>query len=320
MFRNDDLMTGLVDSIAKGELTTIVFVCLNGCIDTIETPSGTASSLATASILIKDLVSSGSAVMASLTAMVVHRQAMSRGWPTHGHVASIVTVGDAPRDESHARSWCRMGCRADLSIFATTLDTFVAVAVKLGEILPEILVSWRDVVAILNGCEAGGEVSEGVSVEFVHMTLMWTLEFVLVTDTKQYYARRCTYLQVSKLGELFPAAFKLANVRFGLLMHDLVSTDVAALGKGLATDLARVRTFSSMAPFMSLKWYVSLVTQLSCRIIYLEVSKLREALSAVRSLACLILRLANLFWDVLFYYKMRTYIWLLSCMCSDMNL
>lgn len=60
------------------------------------------------------------------------------------------------------------------------------------------------------------------------------------------------HLKVSKLGELLSAVIQETSEWFGMLMGDLVSTDVASLSKSFLTYITRKWLFSSMASLMSL--------------------------------------------------------------------
>jgi hypothetical protein len=62
------------------------------------------------------------------------------------------------------------GVRADLAILATTLDTLIAILVKIGKVLPEFLVSGMDNISIL-----GSQGADGGNVEFVLVGLGETL-------------------------------------------------------------------------------------------------------------------------------------------------
>ena len=59
------------------------------------------------------------------------------------------------------------GVRADLAVLATTLDSLVTVLVQVGEVLPQLLVSSMDNVAVLDGGELGCQCANGRDVEFV---------------------------------------------------------------------------------------------------------------------------------------------------------
>lgn len=63
---------------------------------------------------------------------------------------------------------------------------------------------------------------------------------------------RGTYFEVSKLGELLPAVVQEAGEGFGMLMSDLMSTDIAPLGKPLLADIAGKGFLACMAPLMGL--------------------------------------------------------------------
>lgn len=68
---------------------------------------------------------------------------------------------------SHSRHSHRI--RANLAILATTLDSFVAILVQVGEVLPQFLVSSMDNVSILDRGELGSQSANGGNVEFVLM-------------------------------------------------------------------------------------------------------------------------------------------------------
>ena len=77
-----------------------------------------------------------------------------------------------------------------------------------------------------------------------------------VTGNRQYGAwlrLSCTHFEVAKLGELLAAVVKPACEWFDLLVDDLVSADVASLGKCLAANLASVWSFPGMPPFVCLQ-------------------------------------------------------------------
>jgi hypothetical protein len=59
------------------------------------------------------------------------------------------------------------GVRANLAILTTTLDSFVAILVQIGEVLPQFLVSSMDDVSILDGGELGSQSADGGNMEFV---------------------------------------------------------------------------------------------------------------------------------------------------------
>ena len=61
-----------------------------------------------------------------------------------------------------------------------------------------------------------------------------------------------TNLKVSELSELFAAVIESAEIRLGLVVDDLVGTNVAALSESLATDFAWVWSFTCMAAFVCL--------------------------------------------------------------------
>ena len=60
-------------------------------------------------------------------------------------------------------------------------------------------------------------------------------------------------LQVTQLSELLAAVIELACKGFDLLMDDLVCTNIASLGKRLATNFATVWSLSSMSPLVCLR-------------------------------------------------------------------
>ena len=61
------------------------------------------------------------------------------------------------------------------------------------------------------------------------------------------------------MGELLTTLVEAAEVRLGLLVNNLVSTNVSALGESLPTDVAVVWSLASMASLMGL--YVTLVSE-----------------------------------------------------------
>lgn len=65
-------------------------------------------------------------------------------------------------------------------------------------------------------------------------------------------ARR-TYLEIAELGELLAAVIKATEVGLGLIVHDFVRSDVAALGKSLSADFALVWSFTGVSTFMGLE-------------------------------------------------------------------
>lgn len=60
----------------------------------------------------------------------------------------------------------------DLAVLAAAFDALVAVLVERSEVLPELLVSVGDFVAVGHGGEFGGEVADDVGVEFVLVLLL----------------------------------------------------------------------------------------------------------------------------------------------------
>lgn len=85
--------------------------------------------------------------------------------------------------------------------------------------------------------------------------------------------------------ELLATALELAGEGLDVLVDNLVSSHIAALGKSLAADVAVVRPLARVAAF------VSLCPVRACSVCwllgraYLEVAKLGESLSAGRLLA-----------------------------------
>lgn len=69
------------------------------------------------------------------------------------------------------------------------------------------------------------------------------------------------HLEISQLSKLFAAVIKFAREGFNLLMDNLVGTDIATLGKGLATNVTAVRAFSSMTPLVGLQMVSCLFSQ-----------------------------------------------------------
>jgi len=134
---------------------------------------------------------------------------------------------------------------ADFAIFAAALDAFVAVLVKVGEVLPKFLVGYIDNVTVLDGSELGRQVPDCGDVEFVLVGL-----------------------EVSKLGELLAAVIESAEIWFGCIVNDLVGANISALSEPLSTDFAWVWSFACMATLVSL-----------------EVSKLRETSTTSRFFA-----------------------------------
>jgi hypothetical protein len=59
-------------------------------------------------------------------------------------------------------------------------------------------------------------------------------------------------LEVSELRELLATLIEAAEIWLGLLMNDLVSTNVPTLGESFAANFALVWTFACMASLMGL--------------------------------------------------------------------
>ena len=101
--------------------------------------------------------------------------------------------------------------------------------------------------------------------------LFWCDYKLLVFPTGYSLIRTC--LEVAKLGELLPTIIKLAGEGLDLLVNNLVSTHVATLRKGFPTDIATVRPFAGVSPFVSLQWSNRHLTRI-CDLAYLEVAEL----------------------------------------------
>lgn len=101
----------------------------------------------------------------------------------------------------------------DLPIFATAFDTFVAVLVQVGEILPEFLVGLADFVSILERGELGSQVPDSLSMEFVLMGLKY-LSVEAIVDRACFKWRGCMR------GQTGPDAQKSKNMKVrGLMKH-----------------------------------------------------------------------------------------------------
>jgi hypothetical protein len=61
-----------------------------------------------------------------------------------------------------------------------------------------------------------------------------------------------TYLQIAKLSKLFSTVVKSTRERLDLLVHDLVSANIASLRKSLSADIAAVGSLPSVSPLVSL--------------------------------------------------------------------
>lgn len=125
--------------------------------------------------------------------------------------------------------FCRDG--EDPSIFPTSFDTFVAVLVQGGKVLPELLVGSRDGIAFTHRGEAGCQIAECIGVEFVLVGLV-------IVRGHCYGGSKLVYLEITELCELLAAAFKPASEGLGLLVNDLVCTHVASLGEPFAAGFA----------------------------------------------------------------------------------
>jgi hypothetical protein len=62
-----------------------------------------------------------------------------------------------------------------------------------------------------------------------------------------------TNLEVSKLGEWLAAVVQFADVRFSVIVNDLVGADVAALRESLPTDGTRKRSLARVASLVGLE-------------------------------------------------------------------
>lgn len=62
-----------------------------------------------------------------------------------------------------------------------------------------------------------------------------------------------SHLQIPQLGKLLPTVVQEAGKWLGVLVGDLVGTDVAALGESLLADITREGLFPCMASLMGLK-------------------------------------------------------------------
>jgi hypothetical protein len=90
---------------------------------------------------------------------------------THDHASPAGTCHTESSSSTYAKiSHSRVqshGIRADFAILATTLDTFVAILIQIGEVLPELLIGGMDDVSVLDGSELGGQSTDCSNVEFV---------------------------------------------------------------------------------------------------------------------------------------------------------
>ncbi len=64
-----------------------------------------------------------------------------------------------------------------------------------------------------------------------------------------------TYLKIPELGELLAAVVKPTEVGFGLVVHDLVCSYVAALCKPLSAYIALIWAFTGVSAFVGLVFY-----------------------------------------------------------------
>lgn len=62
-----------------------------------------------------------------------------------------------------------------------------------------------------------------------------------------------TYLEIAELSELLATFIQATEVGFGLVMHDLVRSDVASLGKSLSADFTLVWSFTGVSTFVGLR-------------------------------------------------------------------
>jgi hypothetical protein len=65
------------------------------------------------------------------------------------------------------------------------------------------------------------------------------------------------YLEIAKLRELLAAVIETTEVGLGLIMDDLVGAYIPTLGESLPADFAMIWSFSSMASFVCLEFFVS---------------------------------------------------------------
>lgn len=134
---------------------------------------------------------------------------------------------------------------ADASVFAPTLDTFVAVLVETTKVLPHFLLPVGYDVSLPHQFKSALEFSNSLSVKFVLMTF-----------------------QVSQLSELLVAVVELASERLRRGVDDFMCSHIPSLSECLSASIAAIWSFASVSAFMRL-----------------EVSKLGEALTTTRLLA-----------------------------------
>ena len=65
-------------------------------------------------------------------------------------------------------------------------------------------------------------------------------------------ALRATYFQIAKLSELLSTLIKPTCKWLDLLVYDLVSSDIASLSKGLAANVAIIRSLSRVSSLVRL--------------------------------------------------------------------
>lgn len=143
----------------------------------------------------------------------------------------------------------------DASVFASPLDTFVAILVQRREIFPQLLVRGRHGVAFAHCRELEGQIAKGVGMELVLMGLQ--KRYQRIRDANE--ALGVSHLQIAQLCELLPAALKLAQERLPLLVDNAVGPNIATLGEAFATTFAGVRTFAGVATLMCLKDVIMII-------------------------------------------------------------
>ncbi len=130
-------------------------------------------------------------------------------------------------------------------VFSSALDALVGILIEGRKVFPEFSVFLSHKNTWDNGSKLLSEVLESTGVKFVLMRLLWSVK-----------GRRCraeaTYLQVAELSELLATIIESTCERLDLLMHNLVSTNIAPLSKRLAANVAAVWSLSSVSPLMCL--------------------------------------------------------------------
>jgi hypothetical protein len=89
------------------------------------------------------------------------------------------------------------------------------------------------------------------------------------------------YFEVAALLELPAAVIETTEVRFGLIVDDLMGAKIPVLGESLPTDITSVRAFSCVPLFVLLKFLVSQDREIEIMFCtYLQVSTLGETPAA----------------------------------------